>query len=102
MSNYARVVVEIDKASVNKFEENILKNHPMNKCLKEYHVLTDGNRVYDFGCNHYDYIEPSLEKRMYNELCDEDWKLVGMDEYCYWEDGGMDCPHIWIDITIEG
>lgn len=100
MSNYARVVVEIDKNAAKKFE-SILNKHPLKICIKEYHVLKDGNKVYDFNCNHYDRIEPNLEKCMYDKLDDEDWKLIGIDEYGHWEDGGMDCPHIWLDIIIE-
>lgn len=99
MSNYARVVVEIDKNIVEQFEA-FLETHPLKNCLVEKRQIFNGDMVYDFQCNHYERIEPNLEKWMYETFDSDDWKMLGIDEYSHWEDGGMDCPSIWLDIVI--
>ena len=99
MSNYARIVIEVKKEQTERFEK-YLSTHPLADCLYEKKT-TDVSRIYDFNCNHYDRITPSIEKWLNANLEPEDFAVVGIDEYGHWENGGMDCPHIYLDIVID-
>lgn len=100
MSNYARVCIEISENIKDKFDE-WFNNHPLRQYVYDIYETNTGSKIYDINCNHYDRVTPSIENWLYNNFDSEEFYVVGIDEYCHWEDGCMDCPHIWTGIEID-
>ena len=100
MSNYARVCIEVSENIKNEFDK-WFNNHSLRQCVCDIYETDTMSKIYDLSCNHYDRVTPSIEDWLCENFDYEEFFVVGIDEYSHWEDGCMDCPHIWNDIVID-
>lgn len=100
MSNYARVCIEVSENIKDKFDE-WFNDHPLRQRIRDIYESNTGSKIYDIECNHYDRVIPSIEDWLSDNFDCEEFYVVGIDEYCHWENGCMECPHIWTDIIID-